>query len=423
MKLFFVTLINLISLTICLAQDIEKNIANYILVLDSNNYQKNDLFFNPLKSIIKDKQIIILGESSHGDGKTFEVKVNMIKYLQKEFGFNTVAMEGAGFLDMQLMSGKLYPDSLIEQSFSYSWYSMWSNSKQVQPLIEIFKNDEINYFGIENQPVYCGMYLIRYLKTYLKDYQLNFLNEIDWKKLHNINNYLNVMDSSKLRDNDITFYKKNLILIKDTLQSITALKKESFNESREILIEAINNALSFAEQYSANLYTYEGQNKGINIRDRQMAKNLIWYLDRHPEEKIIVWTANFHGAKNINQVRYNDTDTSLYNSFKLFASYIDDKYGDKLYSIAFTSSTGNIGNIYEQEPSVINPTDSTLENELYKKDIIYGFINFAEIRNDSILNTKFNSTVLGYSKKKGRWLNVFDGLFYIHENEKAVMKK
>lgn len=37
--------------------------------------------FSNLNELINNKEIILLGEAAHGEGKTFEVKTELVKYL------------------------------------------------------------------------------------------------------------------------------------------------------------------------------------------------------------------------------------------------------------------------------------------------------------------------------------------------------
>ena len=109
----------------------------------------------------------------------------------------------------------------------------------------------------------------------------------------------------------------------------------------------------------------------------------------------------------------------------MFKEHIKNKYSDKVYSIAITSSKGfskmpyNIESIKETE--IIAPKES-LEFELDKRKIAFGFIDFNEIyKNNSEKNEEiFNSIMLGHTNQSGKWLRVFDGLLYIRENEMAT---
>ena len=81
----------------------EKEIVDYVKPLKMDD--SNDIIsFEHIGSIVADKDIVILGESGHGDGKTHELKSRLIKYLIEEKGFNTFAGEGTGFLDMETLN-------------------------------------------------------------------------------------------------------------------------------------------------------------------------------------------------------------------------------------------------------------------------------------------------------------------------------
>lgn len=168
---------------------------------------------------------------------------------------------------------------------------------------------------------------------------------------------------------------------------------------------------------------YEGENKYVNIRDEQMADNLIWYKERNPEKKIIVWIANFHGAKNIDKIRYKKDDPYLYDSYTLFNDYLEEKYSNKVYSLAFTSSIGEVQELFkDQTPIEIKAPENTLEFELKQKDLQYGYLDFNEInrKKPNLSQVKFNSILLGYDKKPGLWMSVFDGIFYVRKQEPAA---
>jgi erythromycin esterase len=53
----------------------------------------------PLKRIIGDSRIVMLGEISHGDGTTFLAKSRLIKLLHQQMNFDVLVFE-SGFYDM-----------------------------------------------------------------------------------------------------------------------------------------------------------------------------------------------------------------------------------------------------------------------------------------------------------------------------------
>lgn len=85
--------------------------------------------FEHIGTIVGNKEIVILGESEHGDGKTHEVKSRIINYLVEEKGFNTLAFEGTGFLDMQLVNSPIM-DNFLPDKFRRNWLNLWAQSNQ-----------------------------------------------------------------------------------------------------------------------------------------------------------------------------------------------------------------------------------------------------------------------------------------------------
>src|SRR5690554_1465346 len=71
----------------------------------TNNTDFSDLEF--LKKELKNKKIIVLGESGHGDGASFEAKTRLVKFLVEEMDYSTLAFEGGGFTEMAFASEKI----------------------------------------------------------------------------------------------------------------------------------------------------------------------------------------------------------------------------------------------------------------------------------------------------------------------------
>src|SRR5690625_4848166 len=139
----------------------------------------------------------------------------------------------------------------------------------------------------------------------------------------------------------------------------------------------IENIICEAEQLKHQVIgTYAAENIAINIRDKQMAKNLIWHKERNRNAKIIVWTANFQGAKKIREIRYKEDEPDLYNDFVLLGEHLHNAYGNDVYSIAFTAANGETSNAYweKEKTKKIDAANGTLEKELYDNGMEYGFL-------------------------------------------------
>ncbi|MBB1149867.1 hypothetical protein H4K35_06920 [Myroides sp. NP-2] len=136
-------------LSSCQEATVEKQIASYMIPFE----QVDQASFEEIAQRIGDSEIVILGEAGHGDGKTYEVKAELVQYLMKEKGFNTLALEGAGFVDLELKNNdrKDFPQS---RDLS-KWKPFWGDVKQTEGLVrDILHNEKLKwkFLGLESHP-------------------------------------------------------------------------------------------------------------------------------------------------------------------------------------------------------------------------------------------------------------------------------
>lgn len=391
-----------------------EEVTNEILSIDAGDTTFADLHF--LQETFKDKRIIILGESGHGDGSTFQAKTRLIKYLHESQDFNTIAFEGGGFFEMYYANLQLSKGADFKEEFTRSWYHLWSKSEQTQALIDYLADSpSLDFIGIENQA--GNEYWLTFptiLQNLLgedafKDVPFNAFreNQLSYYYIYFLGNkaYNEEFDVEEFKSQLNTLYE-NITLIE--------------SEHQAYMLQATRNIQGFIAQLELNAGDYEAQIKGIRMRDSLMYANLKYFLDRNPEEKVIVWTANFHGAKNINQAQYKEGD-DFYQVMKTLGQFIHEDYKEEFYSLAFISSIGETAIIYQQDAEPIILDDACWENEIEKHfSYDYAFIDFSLLKKKYDANMKFNSCLLGYKSKQGSWLNIFDGVFYIRKMERSV---
>ena len=77
----------------CGTKPAEKQIADQF-----TDFSDESTSFEQIKNAVKGKRIVILGEAGHADGRTFEIKSELIEYLNADKEYDVV-LEGMGFLD------------------------------------------------------------------------------------------------------------------------------------------------------------------------------------------------------------------------------------------------------------------------------------------------------------------------------------
>lgn len=392
----------------CQEATIEKQIASYMIPFE----QVGQTSFEEIANRIGDSDIVILGEAGHGDGKTYEVKAELVQYLMKEKGFNTLALEGEGFIDLELKNN-LYTDLFPSADVS-KWKPHWGDIVQTKGLVlDILHNENFNwkYIGLEgyNRNISVHDFLYTALEKIGVDVSIQNQFKETYEKMNQFKEEITV--------EEIDFI----------LQTISSIIENVKDESKNGFIkQALVNIKGGIEDYKYLdvLGGYEGENNYVNIRDKRMAENVIWHKKNNPDAKIIVWIANFHGAKQVQNVRYRENDSELYQSFKLFAEYLVDAFHHKVYSIAFISSSGEVKDIHVNSTlGQIYTPENALEYYLHQGNTSFGYLDFNEIKmkDPKLKQTTFNSMLLGYDNKPGRWLDVFDGVFYIKKNEPLKM--
>ncbi|MDR0230110.1 MAG: erythromycin esterase family protein [Flavobacteriaceae bacterium] len=395
----------------CKEVSIEQQVASHIIPFE----RIDNSSLEEIANRIGDKDIVILGECGHGDGKTYEVKAELVQYLMKEKGFNTLAIEGEGFIDLELKNNQY--NNLFSNVDLSKWKPHWGDVVQTKGLIlDILYNQNLNwkYIGLEG-----------YNRNVIeRDFLYKELEKVDISR-NNKNQFIETYEKmNRFEEEGITVEEIDFLL--NTIEFIVGnVQDETDNR---FVKQALLNIKGGIEdyKYTGVLGGYENENRYVNIRDKRMAENVIWYKKNNPNAKIIVWIANFHGAKQIQKVRYKESDPQLYKSFKLFAEYLVDEFNSDVFSIAFISSSGEVKDILSKsELHQIKAPTNTLEYYLHQRDISFGYLDFNEIklRSPKLNQADFNSILLGYDNKPGIWLDVFDGVFFIKKNEPLKMSE
>ena len=146
--------------------------------------------------------------------------------------------------------------------------------------------------------------------------------------------------------------------------------------------------------------------KAETIRDKQMFLNLKWISQsKYPNQKIIVWAANTHIARN---------KTNKYSSMGQYL-FSDTSLGKYIYSIGFTSYEGEGGRLSGKKYKIDKPKNNSLEswiNDLFQ----YAFIDFS-VYNKTFPTSdeKFYMRDWRYFSFKNEWNKIYNGIFFIRE--------
>lgn len=405
-QIFYPLLFLLCMLSVsCTSYSIEKQIASKVLPL------KDACDFSKLNDILKDKRIVILGEASHYDGTSFEIRSKLVKYMCQYLGFQVLGLETFGFTVSNVFYSPL--SSVPAFDINPNWSPLWVNTVECQPLIKAINEGEIEVFGFDvdnnNNEI-----TIDCLQQLVERWNPPFASSVDWKELKEIYNEIISIssDTTSVSINKQQQLTETLNTIKNYIHKNTKVTSPSIADT---LLQCIRNIRSqyCMSYYYAQTSHFTTDPEAIlavsNIRDKQMAENIIWYMKKYPDKKAVIWCANFHGAKDISQAETIGGDPTLPERYKTMGEYLAEEFGENLYSIAFTSPSAD-------------PGQYDFESEATSGGSGFGYIDFVPLRYDKrFFDQAFMANPIGY--KSGKWMHMFDGMYIIKEQKRSTPLK
>ena len=376
------------------------NISAESNIVSNAIFLNDSIDFSFLENIVKDKRVIILGEQFHVDETSTKVKVELIQELQK-YGFNTVALEVAPLLCWYAYNDPQLHNIISDWDIKNMYIPSYFEHDGFKPFAEMIENREIKAFGMDT---HLRAYDFDVAENIIDSYSTGAKFNFNWSRMKQLH-YM-IFNSATLSEqkeymsmaNDIRNQIDYIIEMNGTSAHIEAVKQWLRNVD-----EVFDRASSEIWNRKDSGYIPPAANQ---MRDTQMAENVMWYMNQFPDEKIIIWVANFHGAKDISQTEYRPGNLDYY-YYWLLGENLHNHFGDELYSIAFTSLNQSIENFYP--PGKLENTISDAAN-----NSPYAFIDFEDLRfQDGYRNVSFEASLI--RKKTGKWLNIFDGLFYIKD--------
>ncbi|MBN8705282.1 MAG: erythromycin esterase family protein [Bacteroidetes bacterium] len=363
----------------------------------------------PLKSVLNNKKIVLLGEQSHGDGSVFLAKARLIKFLHEEMGFNVLAFE-SGLFECSLAEELITSGVPVGEAARKSVFDIWTGSKQFQPVIQYLEatrktNHPLHLAGFDLQ--ITGLYGRDSLKSRLQKEFKSIPGHETEKQV-----FLSVLDTviKKLKPKEKISAPVRQAFYSSADSLIAASGKLPLSPSHALHLQLLKSL----KTYLTFLWTIDFNKPDpvtFNQRDRQMGENLVWLMrNQYPQEKIIVWAASSHISRNRHEIRNRkEADTAMVP----MGQQVWDTFRDSSYVLGFTAGGGRVG-IREKKPwDLAKASSGTLEYWLEQTGNQNLWLDFKQLPGDHWLRDTLRARPFGYSSMLARWPEMMDGLFYI----------
>jgi len=298
--------------------EVTDSLNKYIYRIASRLNVKPD--FTQAVDILKSKQFVSLGESSHGTKEFYEAKTEIIKGLIEKGNFRTI------FIETDYAS-LIYLNQMLQGKKDTSLYKRFGQ----KGIYTIYKTQE----------VYQLFDYVRQYNSHHEEAQKVSIIGLDMQDLVMIARRVlyELPDSGKATPN----IYKSLIALKDIFSTgqlvkftksehernldAIALMKEKASAQKDVKLILL---LRMLEQ-SYEMMNTKNDASRRDLRDKFMAENILWMRSNFPDQgKSILWAHNAH-ISNIPSF----TRTTL-------GSYLKPVLQKDLYSVAFMFEEGNV---------------------------------------------------------------------------------
>lgn len=294
-----------------------------IISLTTTDY--SDLAF--LKPLLKDKKVVLLGESSHGIGDYYALKARLIRYLHQECGFRVLSLE-SGITDIFLEFQKI--DSLSPVKLRNNTVFGNFQCKEIIPLFDYIKESQQS----KNPIIYSGFDSQNYGASYLLLQKI--MHELEGRTgdsvFRNISGYFRI--PSMLWQED----RKPLFALADSIKSAASYTLECINRHQQKIVQQYKlSPLAFrflqraVSNYKESVSLDWNTEDPVSKRDSLMAANLFWLMDEiYPNQKFIIWGHNGH----------IDKKSPDGNPYKWMGHFVRERFGKAAFHIGLFAKEG-----------------------------------------------------------------------------------
>lgn len=400
--------------------------AHPIRTLDVASADMSDLA--PLKTSLKGVQVVMLGETTHGDGTTFLAKSRLIRYLHEQLGFDVLAFE-SGLYDVEIAWAQTKKGTTPAQAIDASVFALWTKSAQVAPLINYISAQAktkrpLDLTGFDSQFTgsISGERFAPDLDAFLSGLGLS-LNGTGRSTLRpTLAGLIAGRGTPSAKDQQL-FATQLSGLVNDI-----STKSKATDLNAQFWVQVLTGVGNQARMnWNINTTDFSKTPMAIQeIRDAQMAANLVWLAkQRYPNRKMIVWAASSHISRNSINLKWANAGEPFPVATTVMGDLVYKALGDAMFSVAFTAATGQwqlVTNRSSGPWDIDPPSTGSFEDAAVRAGLTNAYVDLRNQRATSWAGSNFIAAPMGYIKLSGRWRDSFDAIVFTKTMQPSTMR-
>lgn len=270
------------------------------------------------------RELAILGEATHGDGRTLEFKAALVRRLVAECSYDAVFFEASHYDFLDFSRRIRMRETVTEEMLGSSIGRIWNQYEEMAPLIAWLFDEaaaqRLAVGGLDDQLGSAGAYysiagMPGELASVLESPRREHCQDALRRRIYS--------DYGQ----DRPYREAERVLIRGCLGEIR-MGLQRLRSPRELL-----QMVAAFERYVSR--DFVDQTSMIRGRDESMFRNLEWLRAQLPDQsKIIVWTATSHAARDARASQAFPEGGS-------FGEHVSRTYGRRAFVLGFSAASGS----------------------------------------------------------------------------------
>jgi erythromycin esterase len=407
-----------------------KKLKQVTVTIRTSDIKRDDMSdLEPLKDLIGDSRIVMLGDQSHGHGTTFLMNGRLVRFLHEEMNFDVLIWESGLFCCTE-MDKELKAENLsLYDTMDVGLFSIFSCCKQLVPMFEYIKkirNSEDPLIVAGSDCQLSGWASPSRLQTKL----WQFFNGaqpglLDWQDYPTINYYFQYNQYYGLSLSvyeDLLEEAKELLLLLDSSSEVLQSKysRREINFYKQVLV-----GLKIDLEINVLLEKGESIWKSALLREKAMADNIKFLIEEYyPNKKYIICAASFHNLRNMKLISSRDKPVYYDQDYNTTGHYVYEDFGDQIYSIAPLAFKGEVASWYKEEaeeiPEAPKKSISWYLHQLGKK---YYLVDLKSLpKRHWLLRKQWARPLGGVKDFKATWPEIFDAFIYCESSIRCTKR-
>lgn len=385
----------------------------------------------PLMEVLQGKRIVALGEQSHADGTTFDVKVRLVQFLHEKMGFDVLVLESGFFSNHKAWKGAPFQRDVPVWLASHV-IPAWGASLECKPLFEYVAEQRTSANPLQVMGMDCRLHgpaNVLMPKDMAKIAELESENPMTENQKKQLVEVARVLLDGTARPEKSVVQAQNAT-VSAFVRHVKTLKGSTLTEEEQATW------LQFARYLADNLefvwLSVEGMQgnqakmlKAAELRDQLMARHLLWIADHYRDRKCIVWAATTHLSRGLEKAHSVDSriPDALFqkSNVRPMGETVHEKLGDAWYAIGFTALEGEVGSALGGVASPLRrPSADSLESLIEKSGYEAAFLDLGRTaKRVPWLGEPQVARPFGYVEVRAPWPEVMDGMIYTKTMRRA----